>query len=217
MKVLVINGSPRKTGNTATFLNKALEGAASQGAETELIHLRDLNFRGCRSCLTCKLKDEKYRGKCAMKDELSSILEKVKNVDALILGSPIYMGIATSDMRAFFERLFYPYLSYDADNQFIFPKKIPTGFIYTMGASEQRMKEAKIIDQYITFNEILMTMFGSSESLIINDTNLNYDNPKNSKSTLEHEEMKSMYQEAFPDYCGKAYEMGASFAKSGNE
>ena len=50
-----------KTGNTATFLNKALEGASSKGAETELIHLRDIDFRGCRSCLTCKSKDENIR------------------------------------------------------------------------------------------------------------------------------------------------------------
>lgn len=213
MKLLIVNGSPRKTGNTATFLNKALEGAASEGAETELIHLRDIDFRGCRSCLTCKSKDEKYSGKCAMNDELSPILEKARDIDAIILGSPIYMGMATSDTRAFFERLFYPYLSYDADNQFIFPKKIPTGFIYTMGASEQRMKEAKI-DQYITFTERLMGMFGSSESLIINDTNLNYDSSKKRGSNIEPEEMKSTYQESFPDYSKKAYEMGARFAKS---
>ena len=59
MKVLAINGSPRKTWNTATMLNKALEGAASEGAETEIIHLYELNFRGCTSCFACKLKGEK--------------------------------------------------------------------------------------------------------------------------------------------------------------
>ena len=50
MKVMAINGSPRKKWNTATLLDKALEGAASQGAETELIHLYDLNYKGCISC-----------------------------------------------------------------------------------------------------------------------------------------------------------------------
>jgi multimeric flavodoxin WrbA len=48
MKIMVFNGSPRKKWNTAILLEKTLEGAASQGAETELIHLYDLNFRGCR-------------------------------------------------------------------------------------------------------------------------------------------------------------------------
>lgn len=55
MKVIAINGSPRK--NTATLLAKALEGASSCGAETELIHLYDHNYKGCVSCFACKLKD----------------------------------------------------------------------------------------------------------------------------------------------------------------
>jgi len=54
MKVMAINGSPRKEWNTATLLENALEGAASQGAETELVHLYDLNFKGCKSCFECK-------------------------------------------------------------------------------------------------------------------------------------------------------------------
>jgi len=54
MKVIAINGSPRKKWNTATLLEKALAGAASQGAETELMHLYDLNYKGCISCFACK-------------------------------------------------------------------------------------------------------------------------------------------------------------------
>ena len=59
MKIIAFNGSPRKTCNTATLLNKALEGAVSQGAETELIHLYDLNYKGCISCLHVKPKTVK--------------------------------------------------------------------------------------------------------------------------------------------------------------
>ena len=54
MKLLAINGSPRKTWNTATLLQKAVEGAASQDAEAEMVHLYDLNFSGCVSCFACK-------------------------------------------------------------------------------------------------------------------------------------------------------------------
>jgi multimeric flavodoxin WrbA len=50
MKIMAFNGSSRKTWNTATLLGKALEGATSQGAETELIHLYDLQYSGCKSC-----------------------------------------------------------------------------------------------------------------------------------------------------------------------
>ncbi len=76
MKILAINGSPRKTKNTATLLNKALEGASSVGAQTELIHLYDLNFKGCISCFACKRKNSKFVARCAVKDDLTEVLEK---------------------------------------------------------------------------------------------------------------------------------------------
>jgi multimeric flavodoxin WrbA len=59
MNVMAFNGSPKKKWNTATLLEKALEGAASQGAETELIHLYDLDFKGCISCFACKTRGVK--------------------------------------------------------------------------------------------------------------------------------------------------------------
>lgn len=74
MKVLAINGSPRKTWNTATLLKKALEGAASQGAVTELVHLYDLTYKGCTSCFACKMIGGPSNGRCAMQDELRPIL-----------------------------------------------------------------------------------------------------------------------------------------------
>jgi multimeric flavodoxin WrbA len=112
MKVIAINGSPRKKWNTSTLLEKALEGAASQGAETELIHLYDLDYKGCTSCFACKLKDGKSYGKCAMHDGLTKVLEMFVDVKAFILGSPIYFGTVTGEMRSFMERLLFPYLVY---------------------------------------------------------------------------------------------------------
>jgi multimeric flavodoxin WrbA len=76
MNVIAVNGSPRKTWNTAALLQKALDGAASAGARTELIHLYDLEYRGCISCFSCKRKDGDL-GRCAMKDGLTEVLEKV--------------------------------------------------------------------------------------------------------------------------------------------
>ena len=76
MKVLAINGSPRKNHNTATLLQHALDGAKSAGAETEMIHLADYKYSGCISCFACKRKGTKFIGKCAVNDELTPILEK---------------------------------------------------------------------------------------------------------------------------------------------
>ena len=83
MTYYAINGSPRKTHNTATILNKALEGvkAADPQAQTELIHLYSHDFSGCVSCFECKRLGGKSYGKCAVRDGLTPILERL--ADAL--------------------------------------------------------------------------------------------------------------------------------------
>ena len=90
--VIAINGSPRKTWNTATLLEHTIKGAESAGAKTEIVHLYDLDYKGCTSCFACKLNGGPSYGKCAMKDGLTLVLERIRNADALILGSPVYLG-----------------------------------------------------------------------------------------------------------------------------
>ena len=92
MKVMAINSSSRKKWNTAMLLEHALEAATAKGAETELVHLYDLDYKGCTSCSACKLKGGNSYGKCAMKDGLTPLLEKLATADAFIIGSPVYFG-----------------------------------------------------------------------------------------------------------------------------
>ena len=95
MKLIAFNGSPRKKWNTATLLEHALKGAKDKGAKTELIHLYDLDYKGCTSCFACK----RIRGECghcAIKDDLRPVLKKVETADAILIGSPIYYAITTS-------------------------------------------------------------------------------------------------------------------------
>ncbi len=211
MKILAINGSPRKVWNTATLLKKALEGAASQGAETELIHLYDLNFKGCTSCFACKLKNGKSYGKCGYKDEITPVLDSIVDFDALIIGSPIYLGTVTGEMKLFMERLIYPYLVYDANRSSLFPKKIPVGIIYTMGAEESRIKDLSI-DRHMALNEMVLGgIFGAAESMMVTNT---YQFDDYSKYVTSHNvEQKAMRRkEVFPLDCDKAFEMGKRFA-----
>ncbi len=212
MKVLAINGSPRKQWNTATLLNKALEGAASEGAETEIIHLYDINFKGCTSCFACKIKNGKSYGKCAYKDEITPVLNRIEDFDALILGSPIYLGTVTGEMKSFMERLVYPYLVYDAARSSLFPKKIPVGSIYTMGADESRVKDMSI-DRHIALNEMILgRIFGRSESLVVTDT-YQFDDYSKYVTSHNEEEKDRRRREVFPQDCKKAFEMGMRFAK----
>jgi multimeric flavodoxin WrbA len=216
MKVLAINGSPRKGWNTATVLRNALDGAASQGAETELVHLYDLDFKGCRSCLACKLKNGKSYGKCAQQDGLTPVLEKIPDVDVLILGSPIYFGSLTGEMRSFIERAAFPYTPSGHQVPTLIPKKIKIGLILTLGADENRIKELVGIQQLFASTEMILgRTFGSAESLHVTGTYL-YDDDY-TKYACSHDvaaKAKQHREEVFPIDCKKVFDMGARLAKN---
>ncbi len=215
MKVIAVNGSPRKKWNTATLLEKALEGAASQGAETELIHLYELSFQGCVSCFACKTRGGKSYGKCAVNDELTPIFAKIEGADGIILGSPIYFGIVTGEMRSFMERLLFPYTTYTDPPRALFPGEINTGFIYTMNVTEDRVKD--FFDQHISINEMfLKRIFGSTESLLSFDTYQFDDYSKVVADRFDSEKKAKRRKEVFPEECEKAYEMGVRFARARN-
>ena len=215
MRVLAFNGSPRKHWNTATLLAKALEGAASQGAETELIHLYDLRYHGCRSCFACKTTGDRSYGRCAAKDDLTPILEKVEDVDALILGSPIYYGTVSGAAKSFFERLVFPYSTYTDPPQSLFPKKIQTAFIYTMNVTEAQMRDYGYGVHLAVNERVLRTVFGASESLCSCDT-LQFDDYSTVLATrFDPEKKAKRHAEIFPEDCQKAFALGARIAAAG--
>jgi multimeric flavodoxin WrbA len=212
MKLIAINGSPRKKWNTATMLEKAIEGAASRGAETKLIHLYDLTFRGCISCFSCKIKNGKSYGNCAVKDDLTPVYAEIKDADAIILGSPIYLGDVTGQLRSFMERLLYPYLAYTASCQTLFPRKIRTGLIYTMNASEE-VAQALGYDRLFIANEgYMQRIFGHVESIRSYDTYQFRDYSRVVSDFFDGDKKKKRRQEVFPHDCQKAYDMGVRFA-----
>jgi multimeric flavodoxin WrbA len=213
MKVMAINGSPRKDWNTATLLQKALEGAASQGAETELVHLYDLDFKGCKSCFACKTRGDESYGKCAVEDDLAPILQRAAEADAIILGSPFYFGTVSGEMRSFMERLMFPYLMYTPPPRSLFPRKINTGFIYTMNARQEGMKPSGQEGRVTQNERLLQMLFGASESLCSFDTYQFEDYSKVVADLFDVEKKAKRREEVFPKDCEKAFEMGARFAR----
>jgi multimeric flavodoxin WrbA len=212
MKIIAINGSPRKNWNTATLLQEALEGAASQGAETTLVHLYDLSFKGCHSCFACKTKGGKSYGTCAVKDDVSLILKKIRGVDGLILGSPIYFGTVSGEMKSFMERLLFSVLAYTDPPVSLFPRKIQTGFVYTMNATEEQLNTYGI-ERHVALNEsYLKRIFGASESLLCFDTYQFDDYSKVVADRFDPEKKARRREEVFPKDCEKAFQMGVRFA-----
>lgn len=101
MKAIGIIGSPRINGNTATLVKQILESYKETGGDTELIYLNSLDYKGCQGCGHCKI-----HNKCKLQDDLTNVLESMITADAIILGSPIYFGQFTGQMRLWLDRCY---------------------------------------------------------------------------------------------------------------
>ena len=211
MKVIAINGSPRKNWNTAMLLNSALEGAASRGASAELVHLYDLDFKGCISCFACKRKGGTSYGKCAVRDGLTPLLEKIEGADAFFIGSPIYFGNVTGETRSFMERLLFQYLVYAPEDRTLAPKK-RAGLIFTMNLSDSIAKDRGYDRIFESTARTFRMIFGSAEILSSTDT-LQFEDYSQYVAPLFNEmEKKRRHEEEFPRDCKRAFDLGVKFA-----
>ena len=208
MKIIALNGSPRKQWNTATLLQKALEGAASQGAITELIHLYDLNYKGCISCFACKTLGGESYGKCAVQDDLTPIFSRIEQADVILMGSPIYWGDISGEMKSFLERLMFQYTTYTNPPGALFPKKIKTGFIYTMNVTEEVMHEWKYEVNFNRYDGALQRIFGESEYICSFDTLQFDDYSKVLNTRFDPVKKNQRHDKVFPMDCQKAFDMG---------
>ena len=212
MNILAINGSPRKKWNTATLLEHALQGAAEHGAQTELVHLYELDYKGCTSCFACKKLGGKSYGRCAMKDGLTPVLRRAAEADALILGSPMYFYTETGEMRSFLERLLFPYCSYTPGYRSLFPRALPTALVYTMNVPEERMAEIGQDRSTAATQGVMQRVFGSCELFLCTDTSQFSDSSKYEASVWDAEAKAKRRAEVFPQDCAHARERGARLA-----
>jgi multimeric flavodoxin WrbA len=102
MKIIGFIASSRKEGNTAWVVNKILEGAKGQGAETQSWCFSDIDIKPCRGCSRCKKGDKG----CVINDDMQNIYAAFANADAVILGSPVYMGQMSAQAKIFTDRLY---------------------------------------------------------------------------------------------------------------
>lgn len=209
MKALALNGSPRKNGNTASLLKSALEGAASAGAETELVHLYDLNYKGCVSCFFCKRVGGASYGRCALRDDLTPVIQRAEQADLLLFGSPIYFGDVTGALRSMMERLFYARFAYDLNQPSLWPKETLAAFLYTMNLpSDAPYREylknsvegtaAKVLGPVVSMSAVDTCQF---------DDYSKYYAPK-----FDGPHKMRRRKEVFPQDCQRAYELGRALA-----
>ena len=102
MKVLIINGSPRKDSNTALVLKEMIDVFHYEGIETAELDLGTADIRGCIACMKCREK-----GKCVFDDLVNVAADKLKECDGLVVGTPAYYASANGTVVSFMDRLFY--------------------------------------------------------------------------------------------------------------
>ena len=156
MKVLAINGSPRKGGNTEYLLKTVLEVLESQGIETELIQIGRTNIRGCTACGMCiKNKDKR----CVVDGDIfNDVFEKMLEADGLLLGSPTYFTDVSAEMKALIDRSGYV----AAVNRGLFRHKV--------GAAVVAVRRGGAIHVFDTINHL----FQMSQMFVVGSTYWNF-------------------------------------------
>lgn len=218
MMIYAINGGPRKKWNTASMLNSFLEGAASTGShvKTEIVHLFDLKYTGCKSCFACKLAGPSYgNGKCAVKDDLHDLFPKLTAADGIVFGSPIYFYDITAQLRGFLERLWFPYSSYDGPGEgSMFPKVLPTAMIYTMNATEKQMQEFHFQKSLSVTEGWMELIFKAKPERIYAFNTYQFTDYSKYKASLFNEKVKAEWREKqFPLDCQDAFDAGKRMAE----
>ncbi len=102
LKVLILNGSPRKDGNTTVAIREMEEVFQKSGVAVETVQIGNMDIRGCIACGSCA-----QRGKCVFDDAVNELAPKFEEADGLVIASPVYYASANATLIACLDRLFY--------------------------------------------------------------------------------------------------------------
>lgn len=221
MKVLGINGSPRKGWNTRTLVMNALEGASSAGAESELIDLYSQPLKGCLECYACKRKGVETNGVCAIKDNMRTLLEKAHEADVIIIGAPNYFGYPSAMTLAFLERFLFPITSYQIEEgkqvRILGDRVVPAGLIYTMNADERYYKEGGLEFSMGRVRNTLEYLLGYAEQYNSYMTQQFKDYSVMNANMFDGKARKLRHETQFPIDEQKCFEMGKRLVEKARE
>jgi multimeric flavodoxin WrbA len=210
-RIVIVDGGPRKTWNTAQMLDKVAEGALAGGegaVEVERFRLYDVNFRGCVSCFACKRAGVTL-ARCALVDGLTPLLDAIASCDGFVFGSPIYLGDVTGLTRAFLERICFPYLSYDKKPS-SFGRSIKTGCVYTANAPEVAYEEIGYWELFRRNEELLARIFGASSWVLASETLQFDDYSAYASGMFDAEARRERHETVFPQDLQRAFDLGVS-------
>lgn len=207
MKVIAINAGPRKGWSTDQMILSAAKGAESNGAEVEYIDLFKLEkYTGCVSCFACKR--QASFGRCVCRDGLTDVLEKIRHADAVVIGSPNYLGNMTASFRALYERLVFQSLTYNKERPCCNERPIPVILIMTSNCSEEYYDATGYAALLENYRKTLDTFVGSTKVLTCGDTLQVNDYSKYEWTMFDPAAKKQRHDTTFDAYLEKAFLMG---------
>ena len=210
----IINGSPRKNGNTAELLHAAADGVRAAGKEIVWVDLYSLNYKGCVSCFACKRKDGNHKCLCACQDELTPVLEGLLHADGIIIGTPIYFRNITGAMQSFVERFLFPNYEYTPE-AVCYPGALPNGFIYTMNVDRDKAQNVGLLDFLKTDQSFASALLRSKTEVLYAYNTKQFDDYSKYVVTTFSEEDKDRYRrEHFNEDLAAAYAMGQKLANA---
>lgn len=206
-KIIAINAGPRTGYNTDSLVKAAVKGAEAAGAEVEYISLFRLEqYTGCVSCFACKL--PRTFGKCMCRDGLFEVLEKIRNADGLIIGSPNYLGNLTASFRALYERLVFQSLTYNVEEPCCNQHMIPVLLITTSNCEEEMYETIGYKTLMDSYKNTLDRFVGPTQVFICGNTLQVKDYSRFNWTMFDPEEKKKHHDETFGEYLEKANEAG---------
>ena len=211
-KIIAINCSPRQGWNTDMMVQEAAKGAQSEGAEVEVIQLYSLKkFSGCMSCFACK--SGKNLGRCVYPDDYKPLLERIREADGLILGTPIYIGDFSSRLRCLYERLIFQYGAYHEDWNFNYnDRTIPILLLITSNAPLFTFDEMGYTQMIERYKAELSRSIGPVEIVIADETMQVSNYEKYDWTLFDYEDRRRRRKEVFPEQLKEAYRGGVRLA-----
>lgn len=203
-KVIAINGSPRSGWNTDMLIDEAVKGAESKGATVQKFDLYKLDgYTGCVSCFGCKR--EAHEGECVQKDGLKPVLDAIRESDGLILGAPNYFSDLSAQFKTFYERLIFPYLTYNKEHPCCNEHRIPVLLIMTSNAPSEFYQG--LLEKY---RSTLENFIGPTKVFAVGETLQVKDYSKFDWTFFDPAQRIERREKVFPEELKKAYGLGAS-------
>ena len=214
MKIAAINTSPRTNWNTASLVQAAARGAIAEGAEVEYFDLyKQEAFTGCVSCFGCKL--EPNLGKCVCRDGLYPVLEAIREADAVIIGSPNYLGQPNAGYHALMERFVFPCISYKKEQRSYHTDSAPVLFIMTSNVPDNGYEEGAYAAMIAQNKRWLDACIGPAKVFIYGNTLQTDEYERYDWTMFDVEDKRAQRETVYPAKLEEAFELGRQLASGG--